>query len=194
VHDHRKSASPVTPSSQPTTSFPAEITFAVCLILGGLALADAQLADGQDRFSVQRSHPASGDRSAEPGRDKAQSSTPPSLGLYDRRFIALSAFNVAATLADSYTTTWIRPHWLDTPKSVRGPCLAEGGSPWLYGREPLRARSYEVGIGKIVLTETAAWWLKRSPHRWLHRWWVAPLLLNAADSAGGALHNYRSCP
>jgi hypothetical protein len=104
-------------------------------------------------------------------------------------FVVASAANVAITLVDSWTTSLIRPRWLSVPPSVNRPCQVEGLSPWLYGREPSRARAWGVGIGKIAISETVAYVLWKKHKRW---WWV-PLALNSAPAVPGVIVNLRDC-
>lgn len=115
----------------------------------------------------------------------------------DKKFWAVSAFTISATLADSYTTSWFAENraaqWYQWhPYGYAGiPCASEGGEVWLYGRVPSPARSYEVGLGKIAAGETAAYFLKRS-HRF-HRFWSAPLFFIGVDSSIGAVNNATHC-
>ena len=102
-------------------------------------------------------------------------------------FAALSAVNAAATGADAYTTTWIRPRWLATPRTVDGPCLGES-SAWLYGKEPTRSRAYSAAAAGLAASEMLAWLLRRKRY-----WWQAALLTPTAMHAVGAIHNWRVC-
>ncbi|HKM99473.1 MAG TPA: hypothetical protein VJX23_03075 [Candidatus Binataceae bacterium] len=111
----------------------------------------------------------------------------------DKKFLGASAFNLTATLADSYTTSWLLRNWNRERIAARGhwePCIVERGEPYFYGLRPSPARSYGVGLAKVAITETAAYLLKRRGHG---RLWVLPLLANGADSSVGAAHNFASC-
>ena len=61
--------------------------------------------------------------------------------ILDKRFLALTALTGAALAFDGYTTSWIRPRWLQTPTTVYRPCEREAGEPLLFGREPTVGRS-----------------------------------------------------
>ena len=114
----------------------------------------------------------------------------------DKKFLAASAFSIAATLADSYTTTEIaknRAAQWDAwhPYGYAGiPCSVESNA-WLYGKEPSAARAYGVGVGKIALSELGAAFLRRN--RKLNRLWSLPILFVGVGSARGAIHNGLHC-
>lgn len=107
----------------------------------------------------------------------------------DKPFLFSASVMTFTTLGDSYTTTWIRERWLETPANVYRPCVREAGEPWLYGTEPTKARSYEVGAGKIVIAAALSAVLKKKKSRF----WSAPMLLIAADSGHGFVHNLSEC-
>lgn len=124
----------------------------------------------------------------------AASAAEPAATTFDKKFFAVSAFNVTATLADSYTTAWILRNWNRERIAARGawePCIKETSEPYFYGLRPSPARSYGVGLVKVAITETTAYVLKRRGHG---RLWVLPLLVNGTDSSVGAAHNFASCP
>jgi hypothetical protein len=116
--------------------------------------------------------------------------------IVDKKFLAASAFSIAATMADSYTTSQIAANraaqwnaW--HPYGYAGiPCSVESNA-WLYGKEPSPARAYGVGAGKIALSELGAAFLRRN--RKLNKLWSLPILFVGVGSARGAIHNGLHC-
>jgi hypothetical protein len=117
----------------------------------------------------------------------------------DKKFLAASAFSIAATMADSQSTARLGvnyQHWLTWRSSPADPtfhgsfCTAESNA-WLYGKEPSPARAYGVGAGKIALSELGAAFLRRN--RKLNKLWSLPILFVGVGSARGAIHNGLHC-
>lgn len=114
-----------------------------------------------------------------------------------KTFKALAGYTITSTMLDSYTTSWSRENRQATfARSAAehrmiafGPCSREVGEPWLYGKEPTKARSFAVGAGKIGLALGSSWVLRRK-HSKL---WAVPMALISADSTMGFANNFEVC-
>ena len=110
----------------------------------------------------------------------------------DWKFLTMAGVTTASTITDSYTTTWIRPHWRATPRGVFGPCNVESNA-WLYGLHPTVARSYEIGAGKIIASVSLSYLLKSRRSRFWRALWPIPMAFIAVGSTQGIVSNARNC-
>jgi hypothetical protein len=106
--------------------------------------------------------------------------------IVDKKFVALSGLSIAATFADSYTTTWARQNWQGGKTGV---CNIERESAYLYGTHPTAERAYAVAAGKSVIAVAAAYYLRKHNRKF----WGAPLVVNSIFGLQGTAQNMVMC-
>jgi hypothetical protein len=105
--------------------------------------------------------------------------------IMDKKFITLTAFNAVGTALDAYTTIDLI--------GGNNRCVAEGGNPMLYGKNPGAARVTLLMGAEWVGSVAASYELKRH-HAKLFGipLWVVPQAANAGHLRDG-IHNVVIC-